>query len=116
MPARPCVATDDLHIRCQLLAMAVALQVNEDATLRVESYAAGVPLASQRLMKRTLFSIALITIGMTAIGGFESGDGVPAPPPEQLRKFRPENARSRQTTCPPAACGDDRFESGLQFW
>lgn len=34
-------------------------------------------------MKRTLFSAALVGLGVVALGGFENGDGVPPPPAEE---------------------------------
>ena len=34
-------------------------------------------------MKRTLFSVALIGAGVVALGGFETGDGVPPPPAKE---------------------------------
>ena len=34
-------------------------------------------------MKRTLFSVALVGLGVAAVGGFESGDGVPQPPAKE---------------------------------
>jgi hypothetical protein len=34
-------------------------------------------------MKRTLFSAALIGLGVAAVGGFENGDGVPQPPAKE---------------------------------
>src|SRR5688500_12777936 len=34
-------------------------------------------------MKRTLFSAALVGLGVVALGGFENGDGVPQPPAKQ---------------------------------
>jgi hypothetical protein len=33
-------------------------------------------------MKRTLFSVALVVAGVATFGGFENGDGIPAPPAE----------------------------------
>jgi hypothetical protein len=46
-------------------------------------------------MKRALFSIALITIGMTAIGGFEAGDGMPEPPGKAWAARNDALARAR---------------------
>jgi hypothetical protein len=34
-------------------------------------------------MKRTLFSVALVGLGVVALGGFENGDGVPQPPAKE---------------------------------
>jgi hypothetical protein len=34
-------------------------------------------------MKRTLFSVALVGVGVVALGGFENGDGIPAPPAKE---------------------------------
>ena len=34
-------------------------------------------------MKRTLFSVALVGVGVAAFGGFENGDGVPQPPAKE---------------------------------
>ena len=34
-------------------------------------------------MKRTLFSLGLVGIGVAALGGFENGDGVPQPPAKE---------------------------------
>ena len=34
-------------------------------------------------MKRTLFSVALVGVGVVALGGFENGDGVPPPPAKE---------------------------------
>ena len=34
-------------------------------------------------MKRTLFSVALVGLGVAALGGFENGDGVPQPPAKE---------------------------------
>ena len=35
------------------------------------------------VMKRTLFSVALVGVGVVALGGFENGDGVPQPPAKE---------------------------------
>ena len=34
-------------------------------------------------MRRTLFSVALVGVGVAALGGFENGDGVPQPPAKE---------------------------------
>ena len=34
-------------------------------------------------MKRTLYSVALLGLGVAAVGGFENGDGVPQPPAKE---------------------------------
>ena len=41
------------------------------------------PFASAQVVKRTLFSVALVGIGVVALGGFENGDGVPQPPAKE---------------------------------
>jgi hypothetical protein len=43
----------------------------------------GVHLASIRAVKGTLVSVALVGIGVVALGGFENGDGVPQPPAKE---------------------------------
>lgn len=49
-------------------------------TLAKKGVETGVRFASAHVVKRTLFSVALVGIGVVALGGFENGDGV-APPP-----------------------------------
>lgn len=39
--------------------------------------------ASQTDVKLTLFSLALVGVGVVALGGFENGDGVPPPPAKE---------------------------------
>jgi hypothetical protein len=46
-------------------------------------------------MKRTLFSVALVGIGVAALGGFENGDGVPQPPAEEWARRNDALARAR---------------------
>lgn len=41
------------------------------------------PLLSLICMRRTLFSVALVGLGVVALGGFENGDGVPQPPAKE---------------------------------
>jgi hypothetical protein len=45
-------------------------------------------------MKRTLFSVVLIA-GVAAIGNFESGDGIPAPPEREQMTRNGALARAR---------------------
>ncbi|HUP40469.1 MAG TPA: hypothetical protein VM115_10145 [Vicinamibacterales bacterium] len=46
-------------------------------------------------MKRTLFSVALIGVGVVALGGFENGDGVPQPPAKEWAVRNEQLARAR---------------------
>ena len=46
-------------------------------------------------MKRTLFSVALVGIGVAALGGFENGDGVPQPPAKEWAKRNEALTRAR---------------------
>ena len=46
-------------------------------------------------MKRTLFSVALVGIGVAALGGFENGDGVPQPPPKEWARRNEALTRAR---------------------
>jgi len=46
-------------------------------------------------VKRTLFSVALIGIGVVALGGFESGDGVPQPSPKEWAARNDALSRAR---------------------
>lgn len=46
-------------------------------------------------MKRTLFSVALVGIGVVALGGFENGDGVPPPPAKEWAARNDALARAR---------------------
>ena len=53
------------------------------------------PLLLQSGMKRTLFSVALVGIGVAALGGFENGDGVPQPPAEAWARRNDALTRAR---------------------
>jgi hypothetical protein len=46
-------------------------------------------------MKRTLFSVALVGLGVAALGGFENGDGVPQPPAEEWARRNEALSRAR---------------------
>jgi hypothetical protein len=46
-------------------------------------------------MKRTLFSVALVGVGVVALGGFENGDGVPQPPEKEWAARNDALARAR---------------------
>jgi len=46
-------------------------------------------------MKRTLFSVALVGVGVVALGGFENGDGVPQPPEKEWAARNDAFARAR---------------------
>jgi hypothetical protein len=46
-------------------------------------------------MKRTLFSVALVGVGVAALGGFENGDGVPPPPAKEWAARNDALARAR---------------------
>lgn len=52
-------------------------------TLNKNSVEHGVRFASPTVVKRTLFSFALVGAGVVALGGFENGDGVPQPPAKE---------------------------------
>jgi hypothetical protein len=43
----------------------------------------GASFASETIVKRTLFSVALVGLGVMALSGFENGDGVPQPPAKE---------------------------------
>ena len=47
------------------------------------------------VMKRTLFSAALVGLGIAALGGFEHGDGVPQPPAEEWARGNVALTRAR---------------------
>jgi hypothetical protein len=55
----------------------------------------GVRFASETAMKRTLFSVALVGVGVVAIGGFETGDGVPTPPAKEWAERNEALTRAR---------------------
>ena len=55
----------------------------------------GVRFASANVVKRTLFSVALVGIGVAALGGFETGDGIPAPPAEEWARRNEALSRAR---------------------
>ena len=46
-------------------------------------------------MKRTLFSVALVGVGVAALGGFENGDGVPQPPAKEWAQRNEALTRAR---------------------
>ena len=46
-------------------------------------------------MKRTLFSVALVGVGVAALGGFENGDGVPQPPAKEWAERNEALTRAR---------------------
>ena len=46
-------------------------------------------------MRRTLFSAALIGLGVAVLGGFENGDGIPPPPPKEWAQRNEALARAR---------------------
>ena len=46
-------------------------------------------------MKRTLFSAALVGLGVVALGGFENGDGVPQPPAKEWAARNDKLTRAR---------------------
>jgi len=52
-------------------------------------------------MKRTLFSVALVGLGIAALGGFENGDGVPQPPAEAWARRNEALTRARILTAEP---------------
>src|SRR5687767_5075802 len=47
------------------------------------------------IMKRTLFSVALVGLGAVALGGFENGDGVPTPPAKEWAQRNAALSRAR---------------------
>ena len=67
--------------------------VNSSARHAIERMARRLLLQSG--MKRTLFSVALVGIGVAALGGFENGDGVPQPPAEEWARRNDALARAR---------------------
>jgi hypothetical protein len=57
-------------------------------------------------MKRTLFSVSLVGLGVMALGGFENGDGVPQPPPKEWAARNAALSRAkvfREATFEPAS-------------
>ena len=55
----------------------------------------GVPFASTNVVKRTLFSVALVGLGVAALGGFENGDGVPQPPAKEWARRNDALSRAK---------------------
>ncbi len=55
----------------------------------------GVPFASANQVKCTLFSVALVGLGVLALGGFENGDGVPQPPPKEWARRNDALSRAK---------------------
>lgn len=55
-------------------------------------------------MKRTLFSVALVGLGVVALGGFENGDGVPKPPAKEWAQRNEALTRAK-------IFRDDRFDA-----
>ena len=60
-----------------------------------EAAANGVHIAITNGMKRTLFSAALVGVGVMALGGFENGDAVPTPPAHEWAKRNDALARAK---------------------
>jgi hypothetical protein len=48
-----------------------------------------------QVVKRTLFSVALVGLGVAALGGFENGDGVPQPPAEEWARRNDALSRAK---------------------
>jgi len=47
------------------------------------------------MVKRTLFSVALVGLGAAALGGFENGDGVPQPPAKEWARRNDALSRAK---------------------
>jgi hypothetical protein len=69
--------------------------VTHPATLNKNTRDAGVRFASPHVVKRTLFSIALLGVGVVALGGVENGDGVPPPPAKEWAARNEQLTRAR---------------------
>lgn len=63
--------------------------------LAAQPAGSGLPLASGKVVKRTLFSVALVGLGVVALGRFENGDGVPQPPAEEWAARNEALSRAR---------------------
>ncbi|MEO5740562.1 MAG: hypothetical protein ABIS29_08210, partial [Vicinamibacterales bacterium] len=58
-------------------------QPGKNVNYRLPASIGGVRFASPSDVKRTFFSVALLGLGVAALGGFENGDGVPQPPAKE---------------------------------
>lgn len=75
-------ALRSIDIACAVQ-IAVTRRKCQSKGLGCQLHLRGVQFASATVVKRTMFSVALVGLGVAALGGFETGDGVPKPPEKE---------------------------------